>query len=76
MKQGSGRNFNGPKKVEPIPHKVSPGGASQIGTMLGNHVTGNGQNVSGASMPLYTGRGYEAPMRSQKTRKGGSQGSY
>lgn len=64
MKQGqAGSNSYEPKR-EPIPHKVSEGAVSQIGTQAQN------------SIDLYKGRGYEAPKANVTTHHCGSQGKH
>ncbi len=75
MRQGK-VSFDGPadRKREPVVHKVSPGAVSQIGSAMGNHATGNGQRLSGASLTLYEGRGFEAPKAGSDTHPCGSQG--
>ena len=75
MKQGTGHSASGQRKREPIAHALNPGGVSQIGTAMGNHVTEMGakMNPKGASKPLYEGRGYEAPMAGRHNYPSGSQ---
>ena len=76
MKQGRATHSGSAgTKVEPTSHAKLPGGVAQLGQMQGNHVTEGGR-VGNRGLPLYAGRGLEAPMKSQKTHKGGSQGSY
>jgi hypothetical protein len=72
MKQVSGSKagggFNSNKivrsqnpKVEPKAYAMSPAGASQLGTALGNHATTSNRKVlKGAAVPLQSGPGYEA----------------
>jgi hypothetical protein len=76
MKQGSAsRDGAYSQKREPIVHEVSPGAVSQIGSAMGNHATGNGQRLSGSSLSLYQGRGFEAPHDAGRDiHHGGSQG--
>lgn len=65
------------QKVEPRVHEVSPKAVNQIGTSLGNHATGNGQILPGASRPLYPGReGFTAPMNESQSHHRGSQGRH
>ena len=64
------------EKREPIPYAVNPAAVAQLGIAMGNHVTGNGQILPGASVPLYRGRGLEAPMVSSETSNCGSQGRH
>lgn len=67
MKEGKAQQSSmGGVKREPIAHAVNPAAVSEIG---------NAQ-VRGNSMPLYEGRGLEAPMQSCTTHKTGSQGKY
>ena len=63
-------------KREPKSNAVSPAGVSQIGSSLGNHVTDDGRPLRNLAVNMYEGRGYAAPMKSIRTRRGGSQGSY
>lgn len=53
-------------KVEPKSRAISPGAVSNIGV----------KQFYTKSQTLYKGRGYEAPMKSQKTNNSGSQGKY
>lgn len=76
MKQGNA-STSGPdgRKIEPRPHAMSPAGVSQIGQSLGNHATGTGRILNGASKELYAGKGFMAPDPvSCTSHKGGSQG--
>lgn len=57
-------------KQEPVSKAVDPGAVGRLGNM---EVTPQGYVVAS---PLYEGRGLEAPMKSQTTHKGGSQGEY
>lgn len=77
MKQGQASSSGpGSRKREPVAHAVSPGGVSQIGESLGNHVTDSAKILHGAVEPLYKGRGYEAPMTKSTIHHGGSQGRH
>lgn len=78
MRQGSASSSGpGSRKREPAVHIVSPGGASQIGSALGNHATDSNKILSGGVEPLYQGRGFEAPAeRSVTIHHGGSQGRH
>lgn len=77
MKQGVASSSRmGSTKIEPRSHSVNPAGVEQLGTMLGNHAEGTKGILSGASVPLYRGRGLEAPMVSEETSNCGSQGKY
>lgn len=76
MKQGRATHSGSAgTKVEPHSRAILPGGVAQLGTMQGNHVTDGGR-VENKGLQMYAGRGLQAPMRSQKSHKGGSQGNY
>lgn len=66
MKQGTGNSRPGDQKREPIAHAVSVAAVSEIGI----------QQVRNNSLPLYEGRGLEAPMVGTDTHPTGSQGKY
>jgi hypothetical protein len=68
MKQGRAtRDVTEGTKVEPKPHAVSEGAVARVGQA----------QYPGAKVgPLYEGRGLKAPMVSQASHKGGSQGRY
>jgi hypothetical protein len=66
MKQGPGSNTQSGQKREPIPHAVNPAAVSEIGI----------HQVRETSLPLYDGRGLEAPMRSTTIHQSGSQGKH
>jgi hypothetical protein len=77
MRQGkASRDVRESWKREPIPNIVNPRAVSQIGQAMGNKATDSGRISGDPRETFYTGRGYKAPMRSIKTRQGGSQGSY
>ena len=76
MKQGTSISHSGSQRPATIVHTVNPAAVAQIGIALGNHATGNGQILPGASVPLYRGRGLEAPMHSCETSNCGSQGRH
>ncbi len=77
MRQGqASRDGRAGGKVEPKPRAVNPAGVSQIGGNYGNHVTEETGKFNNAVENIYAGRGYTAPMRSQKTSRNGSQGRY
>jgi hypothetical protein len=76
MKQGQASRTDRYGKVEPRSRAIGPANISQLGNVLGNHVTGKGEIFKGAPEPYDIGRGYSAPMNRTKTHKGGSQGSY
>ncbi len=61
--------------MEPKAHAINPAGVSQIGQAMGNHATGEGKILHGASVTMDRGRGFEAPKDSGRTiHHGGSQG--
>jgi hypothetical protein len=76
MKQGSAGHVDYKTKTEPRSRAVSETAVSQIGATLGDHATGSGKILPGASRPLYEGRGLEAPMNSSQSHHCGSQGKY
>lgn len=66
MKQGSGNNSDGGRKVEPTPHAVTPARSNQYG-----------ESVAYQKDPTYVGRGFSAPKNvDQSTSNKGSQGRY
>lgn len=67
MKQGrASRDVNEGGKVEPKSRAVNTTFVADIGV----------KHVKTVATPMYDGRGYKAPMHSQSTKKGGSQGRY
>ena len=67
MKQGQASTSGaGSQKREPIAHAVSPAAVSEIGTQVVRHT----------SLPLYEGRGLEAPMQGTTIHHCGSQGRH
>lgn len=67
MKQGQASHSNvGSTKVEPISHAVNPAAVAELGI----------HEVRSTSLPLYEGRGLEAPMVGSTSHKTGSQGKY
>ncbi len=66
MKQGTGRSTDSAQKREPVSHAVSPAAASEIGVQVIRHT----------SLPLYEGRGLEAPMQGTTIHHCGSQGKH
>lgn len=67
MKQGQAQSSGSVStKREPIAHAVSPAAVSEIGI----------HQVRGTSLPLYEGRGLEAPMQGSTTYATGSQGKH
>ena len=77
MKQGrASRDVNEGWKREPNPRAIHISAVSQIGQAMGDHITERKGIHDGYVKNIYAGRGYSAPMRSQSTKKGGSQGKY
>lgn len=67
MKQGRATtSFVGSTKTEPVSNAVNPAAVSEIGI----------HQVRTNSLPLYEGRGLQAPMVSETTHKSGSQGKH
>lgn len=66
MKQGTGHNSASGQKREPIPHKVNPAAVSEIGV----------HQSRTTSLPMYEGRGLQAPMNECNTHHCGSQGKH
>ena len=66
MKQGTGNSTQSGQKREPIAHKVNVAAVSEIGI----------HQVRGTSLPLYEGRGLEAPMQGISNHPQGSQGKH
>jgi len=66
MKQGTANNAQSGQKREPIPHAVCPAAVADIGI----------QQIRGSSLPLYEGRGLEAPMVGTTIHESGSQGKH
>lgn len=66
MKQGTANNTDSGRKREPIAHAVSEAAVSEIGV----------HQVRTTSLPLYSGRGLEAPMQGTTIHHCGSQGKH
>jgi len=67
VKQGRAtHDGTGSTKREPIAHAVNPAAVSEIGI----------HQVRATSLPLYEGRGLEAPMAGTTTYESGSQGKW
>lgn len=67
MKQGQAQSSGtASTKREPIAHAVSPAAVSEIGI----------HQVRSTSLPLYEGRGLEAPMQGTTIHHCGSQGKH
>lgn len=66
MKQGMGKTTVSGTKVEPTSRAVNPEYASEIGK----------QSVHVREVPMYEGRGLQAPMVSSTYHKCGSQGKH
>jgi hypothetical protein len=68
MKQGQAQSsMVGSTKVEPMSKAVNPHYPGDLGMQVVR---------TGGPQQMYEGRGLEAPMKSQATHKGGSQGKY
>lgn len=77
MRQGRATHSGmGSTKVEPKSHAVPPAYPAGIGEMKGNHATGQPRPVNVTKVPMYEGRGLEAPMVGVTTHKAGSQGTH
>lgn len=66
MKQGSGHSSNSAHKTEPVSRAVPPAYPAELGILESRT----------KKIPMYEGRGLEAPMAGCKTHKCGSQGRY
>lgn len=67
MKQGQAQSSgSGSTKREPIAHAVNPAAVSEMGTQV----------IRSTSLPLYEGRGLEAPIQSTTIHQSGSQGKH
>ena len=66
MKQGTGNTTQASQKREPIAHAVNPAAVAEIGV----------HQICGTSLPLYEGRGLEAPMQGTTNHPTGSQGKH
>lgn len=67
MKQGqASHSLIGSTKVEPKARAVNPEAVSEMGTQVVRH----------SSVPLYEGRGLEAPMTGTTIHHNGSQGKH
>lgn len=66
MKQGTVNSKMGDTKREPIAHAVNVAAVSEIGI----------HQVRSTSLPLYEGRGLEAPMQGTTNHPTGSQGKH
>jgi hypothetical protein len=66
MKQGTGKSVMGGQKVEPKSQGINPEYAAEIGR----------QTVHTRPVPMYDGRGIEAPKATSSTHKCGSQGRH
>jgi len=75
MKQGSASRNVTEVKREPNVSVVNVRAVSQIGSAMGNHITGRSKSLNSVSETLYAGRGFENPRdRSVEVFNGGSQG--
>ena len=76
MKQGSAsRDGRAGWKVEPVPNIYRPGGVTQMGNMVGNHVTST-TNTDYRGDPIRGGRGFKGPPVKSQSSNRGSQGKY
>ncbi len=76
MKQGKATHSGmGSTKVEPQSHVVPAAYPARLGLMQGNHAT-DGRNINVQKIPMYEGRGLQAPMAGVTTHKAGSQGTH
>lgn len=66
MKQGSGHSSNSAHKTEPVSRAVPPAYTAELGILESRT----------KKIPMYEGRGLEAPMVGQTNHKCGSQGRY
>lgn len=72
MKQGrASHSSTGATKVEPRSHAVPPAYPARLGTMQGNHADTGTVHVN--KVPIYEGRGIEAPMKKVTVHPKGSQ---
>lgn len=77
MKQGRASSSKmGSTKVEPTSHAVPPAYPSLLGMQRGNHAMDCEGTVRVQKIPMYAGRGLEAPMKKVTTHKAGSQGHH
>ncbi len=66
----------GSTKVEPSAKVVPPAFAGRMGMQHGNHASDHGTINNLQKVPMYAGRGLEAPMAGSKIHKSGSQGHH
>lgn len=77
MKQGKATTSKmGSTKTEPRSHAVPPAYAAGIGVKQGNHAADGGHTIRHTSVPMYEGRGLQAPMTNVTSHKSGSQGKH
>jgi len=75
MKQGKATHSGtGSTKVEPKGHAVPPAYAASLGSMRGNHSERGTTKLQ--TIPMYEGRGLQAPMKSTTIHNKGSQGKH
>lgn len=68
MRQGrASRDVSESWKPKTDPHAISVKGVSQIGTSVGNHVTGRSRILSGTQRSVDAGRGFYSPLGSPGT---------
>lgn len=72
MKQGrASHSSTGSTKVEPTSHAVPPAYPGRLGVMQGNHADTGTVRVQ--KIPMYEGRGIQAPMKKVTIHPKGSQ---
>lgn len=67
MKQGTGHSTHTGQKTEPTARAVNPSATDQLGQALG---------TQRSVVPMYEGRGYEAPKANTTIHDSGSQGRH
>lgn len=68
MKQGrASRNVSESWKRDPHPHAMSVKAVGQIGTSLGDHITGHKRVLRDVAQPLHAGRGFMSPLGARGT---------
>lgn len=75
MKQGTGHNSDGGRKVEPRSTAINPKGVSQIGESLGNKAMENPKRLNPIE-PVRAGPGYRASLAGRNVMRNGSQGRH
>lgn len=63
MKQGrASRDVSESYKRDPRANAMNVKGVSQIGSAMGDHITGKGKVLNQVSQPLHAGRGFNSPL--------------